>query len=41
MKFTPGHRGIVVTLRTAVVAFVECDACSGELWNQVVLAVTL
>ena len=37
MKFVPGKRGIVVTTRTAVVAFVECDSCSGELWNQVVL----
>lgn len=38
MKFTPGHRGIVYSLRTAVVAVVECDECSGELWNLTVLA---
>ena len=37
MKFTPGSRGIVVSLRTSLVAFVECDACAGELWNLVVL----
>lgn len=37
MKFTPGNRGIVVTLRTSVIAFIECDSCSGELWNQTVL----
>ena len=37
MKFTPGARGIVVSLRTSLVAYVECDSCSGELWNQVVL----
>jgi predicted metal-binding protein len=38
MKFTPGRRGIVITTRTAVVAFVECDSCSGDLYNQTVLA---
>ena len=38
MKFTPGARGIVISLRTALVAYVECDACAGELFNCTVLA---
>ena len=38
MRFTPGARGMVWSLRTAVVAQVTCDACAGELWNQAVLA---
>lgn len=38
MKFTPGHNGIVISLRTSLVAFVECDACSGDLYNQTVLS---
>ena len=37
MRFTPGERGMVWSLRTAVVAQVACDECSGELWNLVVL----
>jgi predicted metal-binding protein len=41
VKFTPGRRGIVISSRTSIVAFVECDSCSGELWNQTVLAVGL